>query len=936
LSSILKIGLIICITIFNFSSVNAETYTRPLQDSIVQQPSDKASQLLANKQYDELLAFCKAQITKLLGQTQKDSLEIAMLYKYKNKGYYQQGNYLESIKSAKKGIAFCNNTEEGRLLKGKLYSDKASSETYCSKDKSTFNSTLNAIKYLRSVKDPDYDYLITSYRYLSEQCAYHGNFDDAKMYLRQAEELYHNNKEAVDLRVTDASGYVYKYDIILDYSRTYQLYKYGKTTADSLLIEQTLRNFEAYNKQSNFHKKRDGVYYTTALSHIGDWYCSRKSEAETSKEDLEKASQYINRSIDLMENKGYGGVILSTKYNRVKLLVRTNELEAAESQINELLDALSQSDRRRPFFLAQKGLIKAKQKQKDSAIATFLNAIRKVHSDSMQLKRSLDNFKPSGVFGHTNLLLRISEELHKYFPKDSMAQQMVAKLYSLAFYQFENSYDKRKFNKTQETFLKKIIQGILRTKKLGYNKDIKHIDLLNRFENIQNQLAWQKFNQNRQIDNFPELDSLQFRNYELRSQIADLKYKEEISQADSLQTLLSQTEKLTKEMFPNLELFDESNFRVADLMQQLQPHQMVIKYIVFDDEIAIFTISKATVDVVLKPWSELDKKKVETFMTKLKAKACDTELAHELADNLLPEIDKAVTHIIINPDEILNKLAFEVLMQDDTNLVENLRVSYTSNLVFVFPSVFQEQHTKELAIYAPEYPRSASVLQVRSKPSFLEGALKESELISQMFSSSLYNGKQLTKQDFIETASQYKLLHLAMHADVDPALSGISRLLFSDASSQADDLYLEELYGLNLNADLAVLSACNTGVDESNKGSDIESFQRAFTFAGVPATIASLWEVPDLPTKEIMVGFYSNLKKGQTKSEALKNAKLSFLETHKGTKLAQPYYWAGFVLYGLDEPVSSTMNFWYWWVIAVALLFIGLMLYNRQRNKVEA
>ena len=247
MSSILKIGLIICITILNFSSVNAETYARPLQDSIVQQPSDKASQLLANKQYDDLLAFCKAQITKLLRQTQKDSLEIAMLYKYENKAYYQQENYLESIKSAKKGIAFCNNTEEGRLLKGKLYSDKASSETYCSKDKSTFNSTLNAIKYLRSVKDPDYDYLITSYRYLSEQCAYHGNFDDAKMYLRQAEELYHNNKEAVDLRVTDASGYVYKYDIILDYSRTYQLYKYGKTTADSLLIEQTLRNFEAYN-----------------------------------------------------------------------------------------------------------------------------------------------------------------------------------------------------------------------------------------------------------------------------------------------------------------------------------------------------------------------------------------------------------------------------------------------------------------------------------------------------------------------------------------------------------------------------------------------------------------------------------------------------------------------------------------------------------------
>ena len=60
------------------------------------------------------------------------------------------------------------------------------------------------------------------------------------------------------------------------------------------------------------------------------------------------------------------------------------------------------------------------------------------------------------------------------------------------------------------------------------------------------------------------------------------------------------------------------------------------------------------------------------------------------------------------------------------------------------------KNNNKLAVYAPEYPKSDVKLAVRSQPAFLEGAQKESELISRLFSSNLYNGKQLTKRDFIE------------------------------------------------------------------------------------------------------------------------------------------------------------------------------------------
>ena len=153
-------------------------------DSLNINSSDKASQLLFRKKYDSLLLFCGAELSKLLDAPQKDSLEIAQLYKYQNKAHYQLGDYLEAIKNAELALDYCTNSEEGRLLKGQLYSDKASSENYAGKSRSNFNSTLNAIKYLTSVRNLDYDYLITSYRYVAEQCAYHGNIDDANMYMR--------------------------------------------------------------------------------------------------------------------------------------------------------------------------------------------------------------------------------------------------------------------------------------------------------------------------------------------------------------------------------------------------------------------------------------------------------------------------------------------------------------------------------------------------------------------------------------------------------------------------------------------------------------------------------------------------------------------------------------------------------------------------------
>jgi CHAT domain-containing protein len=109
-------------------------------------------------------------------------------------------------------------------------------------------------------------------------------------------------------------------------------------------------------------------------------------------------------------------------------------------------------------------------------------------------------------------------------------------------------------------------------------------------------------------------------------------------------------------------------------------------------------------------------------------------------------------------------------------------------------------------------------------------------------------------------------------------------------------LQVYEIFNLKLNADLVVLSACETGLGKEVKGEGLIGLTRAFLYAGTPSVVVSLWQVQDRSTAELMVRFYRHLKNGQpSKAEALRQAQLELIR--HGT-FAHPYYWAPFVLVG--------------------------------------
>ncbi|WP_420572281.1 CHAT domain-containing protein [Kordia sp.] len=928
-----RICLILCVLFFynNLQAKGFRFQEKQQQDTLINPKISflwgKSNALNNTKQYDELLIFLEKHLKNVQPKTEKDSLDVADLYYNQFEGNYYTGKYLESINSANKGMPFCGKAISPRAkhIKGVLYYKRAYGESGMNFAKRAKVSMKTALEYLSDDYQANLDYLVDAHVFLSSQAAYYGNIEDAKLYIRLAEKAYQNNRKYLDKFRKD------RYEVVLLYRKAYLLYKLAESKKDSLELVDVVQKLEKLHDLPTFDTS-ERIYYSTTMNHVGDWYVSHKHDSLTTKQDLEVGSYYVDKSIDLIENKNYPGNYFTFKYNKCKALTLANELQKADVLITHLLDSMQTNDYRIPFFLAQKGLIKAKLKQKDSALGIFHAVIEKIHLDTTQLTKDYSNFKPSKVFGETRLIRRVAEKLEEFYPNDPTVQQTISKLYALAFIQFENSYARTKFNPQQNNLLRHIICGLLKTR--NENSTISIATLLSRSETMMNQMSWQRFYQNRYTNKLPELDSLNYRHLKLRTLLTAAKRDNNIREEDSILNLINQNNAFTNKKFPNLELLSTKKFEIAELQKNLRSDELVLKYMIFEKEIAVFTITSNNIDWQLFPWTNKEIELNTQLLASIKDRSYDANSVSQLSQILLPKIDSNIKKIIINPDGELYRIPFEILQSNNEFLTESHNIRYTSNLKFIYLEDHQSSHDKALAIYAPNYTESQKnglAVVTRDKASKLAGAKKEAEIIGNLFTSVVYTGEELSKEKFISTAPTAGILHLAMHAQINDKEPGLSRLLFSKNNAGKDDLYLEELYALQLKADLAVLSACNTGVGKENAGRNVESFQRAFTFAGVPATVVSLWEVPDQSTSEIMGSFYQNLKDGYPKSEALKKAKLSYLNVHKGTKLEQPFYWTGFVLYGEENAISPSSSNIIWYLLGMSFLIIlGIAFYRKK------
>jgi CHAT domain-containing protein len=203
------------------------------------------------------------------------------------------------------------------------------------------------------------------------------------------------------------------------------------------------------------------------------------------------------------------------------------------------------------------------------------------------------------------------------------------------------------------------------------------------------------------------------------------------------------------------------------------------------------------------------------------------------------------------------------------------------------------------------YPLSDALRSIGMKEiSWLPFSRQEAEAIMKVAP----KGETFAALDFKasrETANspalaQYRILHIATHGVMDiehPELSGIVLSMVDDKGRPLDGyLRLHEIYGLNLPAELVVLSACQTGVGKQIKGEGLIALTRGFMYAGAKSVVASYWKVDDKASSELMAEFYKQMFVNKLKPAAALRAAQIKISQEK--RWASPHYWAGFFLQG--------------------------------------
>jgi len=188
----------------------------------------------------------------------------------------------------------------------------------------------------------------------------------------------------------------------------------------------------------------------------------------------------------------------------------------------------------------------------------------------------------------------------------------------------------------------------------------------------------------------------------------------------------------------------------------------------------------------------------------------------------------------------------------------------------------------------------------------LPGTLLEARAIQNSFKgSTLLIGADAQEATVKRQAGKYRYLHFATHGffnDAAPLLSSIVLALPDKATNEDGFLTAREIFGLNLSADMVVMSACNTALGEKRNGEGIIGLTWALFAAGAPSQVVSQWSVNDDSTAQLMTRFYSNLtQKKLRKGASLRQAALSVMRSggaNPESSWSHPYFWAPFVLVG--------------------------------------
>jgi len=388
---------------------------------------------------------------------------------------------------------------------------------------------------------------------------------------------------------------------------------------------------------------------------------------------------------------------------------------------------------------------------------------------------------------------------------------------------------------------------------------------------------------------------------------------------------------------------NDDNIVSSDLFEEIK-YTEIQKNLLENEALVAFFMSKTELFSILITQNNVKINKVETgddfnkllnnYYKSLKTSSPKLKTyANQMYSYLISPFSEEIKNIkklVVIPDGKLAQVPFETLMYSENSkskyLIEKLAISYNYSVFLWLRSRKLPKDNEMLSFvgFAPVFSESNCELNENSPLRYndelrgnyseisngdnlnpLPFSEKEVIDIQKLFVKAKQKAKIFTKENATEknlkqNINGYSIVHIATHgysSKIDPELSGLFLYKNSDKSfkSVTDDgfIYLGEVFTLKLDAELVVLSACKTGTGKITEGEAVIALPRAFIFAGTPNLVASLWKIHDEKTKNLMVDFYKSILKGNSYSEALRQAKL--LQIKNGEL---PIDWSGIILIG--------------------------------------
>lgn len=832
--------------------------------------------------------------------------------------YYKVGNYRKALEKTKRSLdqtLSTMSTREDTVQVANLYNniglyyielgDMYNAVDYCK----------NALQLSKKLEE--YDAVATIYLNM-------GELYDRQQELEKA--LFYYEQALLTLQKVEGTPQHEVDKITIDIG--------NNIAAVSIKLKRYKVALEALEKNINLHQKvtnnQAETYTILAKYHVA-------------LNDYEKGEDYYKKALSI-RNKIYG-----EKHPRIaSLYYGLSEIERKKANITESMKYLTLAEGALQIEAEiEEGVIQISDK---NILLQILSTRANLYKEQKQLLVAFQTTKRA-VEVLDEVRTEFKDEESKVFILQKMIPTYELSL-TLALQLYQNTADKNYLNYAFQLIEKSKAVLLL---------DALQVEKARNFGDVSPELLEEEFRINRLL---AKKKKLLFDAKALKKQAEVIELQQEIV---LLKRAKDKLEATLKNKYPRYhELKYENNIATLKMVQQqLEQQTALIEYFVGNQNLYVFSVYSDTAWLSTVPLDlnfDNSIRALRSALTNIGLTLKDEKSAYLLLANNARNIYQKYVEVglktvppkklIVIPDGLLNYVPFEVLLTEKPNyeiasffelpyLIKQTTVhyNYSSSLMLFNKQQQNTAATGKLLGFASSYQKdlftnqsikglSQKHRELRAGLDELPGALAEVDYLKQTFEGNFYSREQAGEKHFKSkiTDQYYSIIHLAMHGIVDPKEPSLSSLAFTylNDSTEDDFLHAYELNSLHLQTDLVVLSACETGFGKYARGEGVLSIGRSFMYAGAPSLVMTLWSINDKATSILIKRFYQHLSEGYSKDEALKLAKLDYLNTSDGIA-THPFFWASLISVGDTAPISiNGSNSKLWWTIGgLVIMLIG-------------